>query len=149
MVSQGMPDREYELEQLSRFVDEALDRAGKCGADAVEASASLHAGLNVNVRLGEVETLEHNRDRGISVTVYLNRSKGHATSADLQPGSVENCVQRAVEIARYTQEDKYNGLADPQRLASRDLLEPAVQGGQPQRLLPHHAGPRAGVHRGR
>ena len=123
-----MPDREYELDQLSQHVEEALARAGKSGADAVEASASLHAGLNVNVRLGEVETLEHNRDRGISVTVYLNRSKGHASSADLQPGSVENCVQRAVDIARYTQEDKYNGLADPQRLASNfpdlDLWHP-------------------------
>ncbi len=117
MVSQGMPDREHELDSLSQHVEEAVNRAIQSGADEVEASASMHSGLGVNVRLGEVETLEHNRDRGVSVTVFVGRSKGHASSADLQAGSVENCVQRAVEIARYTQQDKCNGLANPERLA--------------------------------
>ncbi len=117
MVAQGVPDREQELDRLSAHVEEAITRATQGGASQVEAQASMHAGVGVNVRLGEVETLEHNRDRGVSVTVYLGRSKGHASSADLQPGSVQNCVQRAMDIARYTQEDKCNGLADPDRLA--------------------------------
>ena len=118
MVAQPMPDREQELEALSLCVEEAVSRARECGADQVEASASMHAGLGVNVRLGEVETIEHTRDRGISVTVFVGRSKGHATSADLKPGSVKHCVERAVDIARYTQEDKCNGLADADRLAT-------------------------------
>jgi PmbA protein len=117
MVSQGMLDREQELELLAQHVDEALSLAVQSGADEVEASASLHAGMSVNVRLGEVETLEHNQDRGVSVTVYVGQSQGHASSADLQPGSVRNCVLRAVDIARYTARDKCNGLADPDRLA--------------------------------
>ena len=117
MVAQGMPDREQELELLAQYVDEALSLAKQSGADEAEASASTHAGVSVNVRLGEVETLEHNRDRGISVTVFVGRSQGHASSADLQPGSVRNCVQHAVDIAKYTAQDKCNGLADPDRLA--------------------------------
>ena len=119
MVAQGIPDREHELDQLALRVEEALDRAAKLGVDAIEASASMHAGLGVNVRLGEVETLEHNRDRGISVTVFLGRSKGHASSADLRPESVQDCVRRAMDIARYTEQDKCNGLADADRLATR------------------------------
>jgi PmbA protein len=118
MVSQAIPDREHELDLLSEHVSEAISRAQECGADQVEASASMHVGLGVNVRLGEVETLEHNQDRAISVTVFVGRSKGHASSADLQPGSVRNCVERAVDIARFTQDDKCNGLADPERLAT-------------------------------
>ncbi|MFT5139978.1 MAG: PmbA protein [Lysobacterales bacterium] len=117
MVAQGMPDREQELDLLTQHVEEALSLAKKSGADEVAASASTHAGMSVNVRLGEVETLEHNRDRGISVTVYVGRSQGHASSADLQPGSVKNCVQHALDIAKYTAQDKCNGLADPDRLA--------------------------------
>ncbi len=122
MVSQGMPDREQEFESLAQHVDEAVSRAIESGADQVEASASMHTGVGVNVRLGEVETIEHNRDRGVSVTVFVGRSKGHASSADLQPGSVRSCVQRAIDIAKYTQPDKCNGLADPDRLA-RDFPE--------------------------
>jgi PmbA protein len=117
MVAQGMLDREQELELLAQHVDEALGLAKQSGADQAAASTSLHAGMSVNVRLGEVETLEHNRDRGISVTVFVGRSQGHASSADLQPGSVRNCVQHAVDIAKYTAQDKCNGLADADRLA--------------------------------
>ncbi len=119
MVAQGILDREHELDQLLLRLEEAIDRAAKSGVDDVEASASMHAGLSVNVRLGEVETLEHNRDRGISVTVFLGHSKGHASSADLRPESVQDCVRRAIDIARYTEEDKSNGLADADRLATR------------------------------
>ena len=127
MVAQGMPDREQELDQLESHVGEAIRLARKAGADQVEAHASMHAGISVNVRLGEVETLEHNRDRGFSVTVYLGRSKGHASSADLQPGSVQHCVQRAMEIARFTQEDACNGLAEPELLATEfPDLDPVV-----------------------
>lgn len=118
MVSQGALDRDLELDHLQAHVEEALDRAQKLGADGVEASASLHAGIGVTVRMGETETLEHHRDRGVSVTIYRGRSKGHASSADLRPGSVRECVDRAMDIAGYTQEDRFNGLADPARLAT-------------------------------
>jgi len=124
----GTLDRERELGELEQHVQEAIGRALELGADQVEANASLQAGFDVNVRMGEVETIEHTRDRGVSVTVYLGRRKGHASSADLQPGSVGECVRRAVEIARFTQEDRCNGLADPERLATEiadlDLWHP-------------------------
>jgi PmbA protein len=118
MVAQAIPDRERELDQLALHVEEALACAREYGADSAEADASMQAGISVQVRLGEVETLEHNRDHALSVTVYLGRSKGHASCGDLRAGSVRESVRRAVDIARFTQEDKCNGLADPQRLAT-------------------------------
>ena len=87
------------------------------GATAAEAHAQLSRGLSVNVRLGEVETLEHMQDRGVSVTVLIGRRKGQASSADLRPETIAACVDRALDIARYTEEDPCNGLADPGRLA--------------------------------
>jgi PmbA protein len=78
--------------------------------------------------MGEVETIEHTRDRGVSITVFLGQSQGHASSADLRDQSVRDCVDRAVEIARYTEPDSCNGLADPDRLATEfpdlDLWHP-------------------------
>jgi predicted Zn-dependent protease len=32
-------------------------------------------GQTVSVRLGEVETIEYNQDKGVSVTVYLGQKK--------------------------------------------------------------------------
>ena len=99
-------------------MSEALRHAARKGADGAQATASQQGGLNVTVRLGDVETLEHTRDRGIAISVFLGNSKGQANSGDLEPGSVTACVERALEIARYTEADPCNGLPDPERQAT-------------------------------
>ena len=128
MVAQAVPDRDHELSGLAESAQAAIEHAKKLGADNSEVSTSTHFGLSVNVRLGEVETLEHSRDRGLGISVYLGDSKGHASSADLRPDSVRKCVEKAIDIARFTQADKCNGLAPPERLATRfpnlDLWHP-------------------------
>ncbi|HOB00881.1 MAG TPA: DNA gyrase modulator, partial [Casimicrobium huifangae] len=63
----------------------ALDRARRDGADQAEAEVTQGNGLNVTVRLGELETLEHNVDKGLSVTVYVDGRKGNASSGDFSP----------------------------------------------------------------
>jgi len=129
-VTQSALDREAELDVLEDHVREALRLARKAGASNAEVSAHSSLGLSVNVRLGEVETLEHMRDRGISVTVYIDRRKGSASSADLRPQSIADCVRHALDIARFTQEDSCNGLADSERMARHfpdlDLWHPVA-----------------------
>jgi len=49
--------------------------------------------------------------------VYLGQRAGSASSGDLDPASVLACVDRAVDIARYTEEDPCNGLPDAGRQA--------------------------------
>ena len=117
MVTQQSLNRETELDSLEAHVHEALRLAGKAGASDAEVSAHTGQGLSVSARLGEVETLEHMQDRSISVTVYLGKRKGHASSADLRRESIHSCVGHAIDIARYTQEDKANGLAERSLLA--------------------------------
>jgi len=117
MVTQLPLDREAELDGLEAQISEALQQARKGGASAAEVAAHSSQGLSATVRLGEVETLEHTQDRGIAVTVFMGRRKGSASSADLSQDSVADCVKHALDIARYTQEDKANGLADPALLA--------------------------------
>ncbi len=119
----AMADREHHYRELEEHVTAALDRARAGGADGAEVTASVQGGLNTTVRLGEVETIEHNRDRGLSVTVLLGDRKGHASSGDLSDASLARCVERALDIARYTEGDACNGLPDPERLATatRDL----------------------------
>jgi PmbA protein len=130
MVTQPYPDRKAELNLLENHVREALLRARKAGATDAEASAHMSKGLSVTVRLGEVETLEHMQDRGIDVTVYIGQHKGNASSADLSKQSIDTSVDRALEIARFTQADSSNGLAEPGLLATEfpdlDLWHPAI-----------------------
>ncbi|HWP94654.1 MAG TPA: metalloprotease PmbA [Gammaproteobacteria bacterium] len=111
------PDELPALAELERIVADTLDQARALGATQAEAAASVEAGLTVTVRLGEVETLEHQRDRGLGVTVYFGHRKGSASTSELSPQAIADTVRAAASIARYTAEDPCAGLADPEHMA--------------------------------
>jgi PmbA protein len=102
---------------LEEVASLALAEAQRQGATQCEADASVSQGLSVSVRLGEVDTVEYQRDRGLGVTVYFGRRKGAASTADLTPAAVRETVAKACAIARYTAEDPYAGLVEPEALA--------------------------------
>jgi PmbA protein len=105
------------IPELKSIVSDALERARALGASQAEADVSLQKGLTTTVRLGEVETVEYQRDRGMGITVYFGKRKGSASTADLSPQAVGEIVEKACDIARYTAEDACAGLADPEELA--------------------------------
>ena len=106
------------LDRLAELSVMALDEARRLGASQAEASANDERGLNANVRMGEVESVERTRDRGVAVTVYFGTRKAHASTADLKPESLRRTVEMACAIARHTEADAANGLADAERMAS-------------------------------
>lgn len=107
-----------DLDRLSELAREVVARCRARGASQSEVSLSEDQGLSVNVRMGEVETVERNRDRGIALTVYFGQRKGTASTADLQPASLEATVEQACAIARFTEEDSAAGLADAGQMAT-------------------------------
>ncbi|WP_297923144.1 metalloprotease PmbA [Metallibacterium sp.] len=117
-----------ELDRLAAIAADVIARARGAGASAAEVSASVETGLNVSVRLGEVETVEHTRDRGFSLTVYFGQRKGSASTADLKSESIAATLEHACAIARYTEPDPAAGLADAALMASQfpdlDLWHP-------------------------
>ena len=123
MTNQVVEARGADLPQpaeLESLVQQILDEAKRLGASASEAGVSLEAGLSVTVRLGEVETLEYHRDRGVGVTVYFGQRKASASTSDFTPQAVRETVRAACDIARYTSEDDCAGLADA-ALMARDI----------------------------
>jgi len=115
-------DPDYPAQQeLESLVAEALKLAQKKGATNAEAGMSFASGLNVTVRMGEVETLEYNRDRSLGVSVYLGQHKGSASTSDWSAKALEDTVEAACAIARHTGEDPYAGLADEDRMATEIL----------------------------
>ena len=106
--------------ELEARVASILAEAKRRGADAAEVSASEDAGLSLSVRLGEIETLEFTKDRGFGITVYFGHRKGSASTSDVTPSAIAETVEAACNIARFTEEDPYNGLADA-TLMARDV----------------------------
>ena len=113
---------------LAAVVTLILDEAKRQGASAAEAGVNAESGLSVTVRLGEVETVEHNRDKGLGVTVYFGQRKGSASTSDFSREAIRETVGAACAIAKYTAEDSCAGLADAERMATQipdlDLYHP-------------------------
>src|SRR5271154_5809892 len=102
---------------LESIIERALEEARARGASQAEAAVSQDTGLSVGVRLGEVETLEHQRDRSMGITVYFGQRKGSASTADFSLQAVDATVAKACSIARFTAEDSSAGLADAALMA--------------------------------
>ncbi|MCC6611540.1 MAG: metalloprotease PmbA [Burkholderiales bacterium] len=115
----------FDADTLRSLVADALARAKARGADDAEAEASEGFGQTVTVRKGTVETIEHSRDKGLGLTVFIGKQKGYASTSDLARKAIEDTVDAAVSIARFTASDDANGLADPELVAGasdiRDL----------------------------
>ena len=103
------------------LVDMALAHAAKLGASDAAAEASEGCGLSVSVRKGELENVERNRDKGLSVTVYAGQRRGNASTSDFSQAAVAQTVQAAFDIARFTAEDPIAGLPD-----ATDIVEPGT-----------------------
>ncbi len=118
-----------ELRSLAQAV---LERAQRAGASGCDCDVSEGYGLSVTVRKGRPDTVEHNRDRGIGVTVYLGSRpkahRGHASTSDFSRAALEQTVDAAAAIARHTAEDDCAGLPDAELLARKqpdlDLYHP-------------------------
>ncbi|MFA7667297.1 MAG: metalloprotease PmbA [Burkholderiaceae bacterium] len=116
---------EHNPSRLSELAAMALERAHNGGASAASAEVSESSGLAVNVRKGRIETIEQTRDKGLGITVYFGTRRGHASTSDFSEASVAETVAAACDIARYTAEDPFAGLPDPEVLA-RDWQDPKV-----------------------
>jgi len=111
------PRFSYPFPVLQKIAQDVLDYAKKNGASACETDISDGFGQSVTVRRGEVETIEYNRDKGLSVTVYIGQKRGHASTSDFAPQAINDTVAAALSIAGHTAADDCAGLADSDLLA--------------------------------
>ena len=102
--------------ELREAVEFALQIAKKAGAEA-EVGVTKVSGLSVSTRLMNTENIEFNNDGSLGISVYLGQRKGNASTSDLQPKSIQQAVESALGIAKYTSEDECAGLADKDLMA--------------------------------
>ena len=113
---------------LRQIAADVVAYARKQGASASSTEVSEGFGQAVSVRQGAVETIEYNRDKGMSVSVYLGQRRGNASTSDFSTKALRDTVDAALNIARYTAEDDCAGLPDADQLATEfpdlDLYHP-------------------------
>jgi PmbA protein len=105
-------------EELTRIIDSVLTQAKTMGASAAEADVGVGSGLSANIRKGEIDKLEYERDKGLGITVYINDQKGNSSTSDFSEDAIKKSVEAAIGIAKHASRDEFAGLADAELMAT-------------------------------
>lgn len=120
----AFPDAESFKNRVADTLKMALDQ----GATQAEAGLLVSQGLSIVARMREVETIEHQQDNGLGISVYFGQHKGTACTSNLDPEAIRKTVEAACNIAKYTSQDPCTGLADKDLIATEfkdlDLYHP-------------------------
>lgn len=100
------------------LLDDLLGRARRAGADAADALLIESAGQSATHRLGKLEQVERSEGTDLGLRVFVGRRQAIVSTGELSPASLARLVENALAIARAVPEDRYAGLADPDRIAT-------------------------------
>jgi PmbA protein len=107
----------YSMQDFQHLTHTALAHAKHLGATDAACEASEGCGLSVSSRLGELENVERNRDKSLGITVYLGQRRGNASTSDFSLQAIQQTVQAAFDIARFTAADDMAGLPEMDQYA--------------------------------
>ncbi|MGN6460682.1 MAG: TldD/PmbA family protein [Pseudolabrys sp.] len=113
---------------LTRLAERLVDAARKAGADQADAVAVRSMSQSIEIRDGAVEESERAESDDVGLRVLVGRKQAVVSTNDIAGVSPADLAARAVAMARAAPEDRFAGLADPDRLArvipDLDLLDP-------------------------
>jgi len=99
----------------------------KRGADAAEVYIETGRNLSIEVRNGEVETVQEASSQGAGFRVFVKGRMALASSNDFKDASLDDAVGRAIEFARITTADEFNVLPDDRGLTPVEgLYDPSI-----------------------
>lgn len=99
----------------------------KKGADAAEVYIDTGRNLSIEVRNGQVETIQEAAGQGAGFRVFVKGRMALASSNDFKEASLEDAIGRAIEFAKITTPDEFNVLpGDAGVTAVEGLYDPAI-----------------------
>ena len=112
------------------LLQDLVKAALKSGADAAEAVGAERRSLSIGVRLGALEEVEREEVAEIGLRVFVGQRTAVVAGSNLSSEARARLVERAVAMARLAPEDRFSGLAPPERLArgpfpDLDLFDPS------------------------
>lgn len=113
---------------LIDLAESLVAAARRAGADAADAVAVRSVSLSVEVRDDAVEESERSEGDDVGLRVLVGRRQAVVSTNDTGHLDAKALAERAVAMARVAPEDRFAGLAEPDRLAREipdlDMVDP-------------------------
>ncbi len=105
-----------------------IKHARSAGADAADAILYARTSVNVERRLGQMETLERAESRDLGLRVFVGQRSAIVSASSVDPSGFAALAGRAVAMARVVPEDPYSALSEqavrtPEDGGALDLLD--------------------------
>jgi len=113
------------------FIDTALDRCKRLGADMADVYNISHESLTISVRDGEVELIKKAAPGGMAIRFYAGGKVAFAHSTDLSDSAIDNIVPKLPKLAEKTERDEFAVLAESQDYRNDLDLFDASRSGEP------------------
>lgn len=115
--------------QYENLTQELVDRCLSRGADSAEVLLETGRELSIEVRNGQMETIQESSSHGVGFRVFREGKMGFAHSNDLADASLNEAIRSAVEFAGHMTSDEHNVLpSDPGVTAVEGLYDPDLAG---------------------
>jgi len=113
---------------FKKIGEDVINKAVQYGADEAEAVIENAKEFSVNVRKGEIETLQKSVYKGLGLRVFVNKQLGFSYTSDLSPESLDDTVKKTIELAKITEAKPWQGLPEfgPQPVPDLDLYDPEI-----------------------
>ena len=97
------------------------------GADAAEVFIQAGRHLDIEVRNGDVETIEEASSQGVGFRVFTKGRMGFSHCNNLSPAALTNAAQSAVDLSKNTTSDENNVLPDDEGMTEVEgLYDPRI-----------------------
>jgi PmbA protein len=112
---------------LKNIAEQVIKEARKKGADQAEVYLVNSRQLSLEVRNGDVESVQEASSYGLGLRLIKDKKLGFAYVNDFRPESLEEVIRRALEFARAVSADENNVLPDdPGMTEVKGLYDPGL-----------------------
>ena len=108
-------------DELLNTLEFCIKKSIASGADVADAIMHDSQELAVSQRLGKIESVESSHSKAIGLRVIIKEKNGFSqaivSSTDLSPKSLDNTIERCIDMAKASSVDRYINLPSKELLA--------------------------------
>ncbi len=105
-------DFNYSQEQLKNIANQVLEKAYILGATNAQVEINEGIDTGVDILNDNIENFSTSYDISLVLTVYIGNQRGSVGISKISLDNIDEFINKALDIAKYTQPDLANGLPE-------------------------------------
>ncbi len=111
------------------LAEQLVKKCLKSGADAAEVFVETGRNLSIDVRNGEIETIQEAASQGVGFRVFVKGRMAFSSCNDFKEAALANSIVSAIGFAKNTTPDENNALPDDKNVTTVEgLYDPQIAG---------------------